>query len=135
MYEAAIRYVAAHYRSTRWNPDPAGLCVAVGRRERQALAQSQRNDAWDPPPALMARLGRVRPEVLPISACGRNRQAQEVRLDTREVVLSVGVAYPEWSTPNLASVRVTIRESPRDRSRYTCSVLRGLEGWYVRSCV
>jgi hypothetical protein len=135
IYESTVRYLIANYRTSRWTVEPDAYCLVVGRREAVARTMAERGPEWDPDPALLGILADIRPEVIPISECGRNDQVREVRRETGTPVVTLGVGYPRWSTPDQAEVDVAVRESASQRNAYTCTLRRNVDGWTVRRCL
>jgi len=136
---ATVRYIARHYDPNDFLGEPKAFCLVVSEsawnREMIATAMSGRNSDLDPPTTLLARLRDVQPRVVPISQCQWGSSLEEVLTDSGERAVSLGVGYPNWVTPNLARLSVTVRENQQVWYRYQCSLERGPEGWGVRQCV
>ena len=136
---AAVRYLAEHYEPSGFLGKPEAICLVVGqqtgRRDRIATALAARSENMDPPAFLLSRLRQVRPRVLPISACEWGADLSEILVDSGARAIALGISHPQWVTPNLARLTVTLRENNKTWFSYRCSAERGPEGWAIRECL
>jgi hypothetical protein len=135
IYAASARWLVANYRPSLWTRNPTAICLIVGWNDQRVMRSANRFARYDPTPSLINRLGDVRPPVIPISKCGWDEALHEVVLKSGEKAVSLGISHPEWSTPNLAHVVVTFRETAQLQLQYECSLTRTPEGWRLRKCV
>lgn len=93
------------------------------------------DEPWNPEPRLLARLGDVRPAVVPVSACGQDAGQHERLLDSSDPAILMILTQPYWESHESVTVSVVMRESPSDQHQVLCRLSRGIEGWEIRDCV
>lgn len=137
VYAAVVRFVASNYQPRAQQGVPVAWCLGVGRRAFRASDPNARDpeEDWEPSPRMLALVSDVRPQVLPVSACGQGRGTEETLRETGEPAIVMLISQPSWETQELATVEVRMRESPVAFDRARCRLVRGVEGWRIRDCV
>jgi len=128
----------SHEPPTNVFPEVVGrtpICLGVGQRgiysNRFWLSQNPREERWDPGPALLRRLEGAPGPIVPLSDCLRDGNDRERMASDGSPAVTWFVSNPSWTTPNSASVAVTIRGLGRYDMRYSAALRRIGGTWQV----